>query len=264
MPGYRANRKWPNCRQSRILLATRTFIGTTLEALFLDSPSERSRSRDGRYRVGEVGSRGAHRQINCGSQGGPCDPFTPNHAGGTPAPSLLRSDHTLLHPRGRTIRSTLPVFSGSLRPAAHPGIPSSSLHETEAVTRCSDQPSLCVTIFLHPDAQEAVEHCGHSVSEKGSSPTRDSQPGRSGATHRCRTHSLPSHPTDDALRQRSSQRRVDAPEGCRHRQPTDGDSHTRRQRSPGPGCDAQSCPARRTPRALATSAQKVRHLVVSR
>src|SRR5215467_12932341 len=68
-------------------------------SLFVGSPevtncfpycsSERSRSRGGRCRVGEVGSCGAHRQINCGSQGGPCDPSTKNHAGGTPASSLL-------------------------------------------------------------------------------------------------------------------------------------------------------------------------------
>jgi len=52
-------------------------------------PSERSRSRGGRCRVGEVGSCGAHHQINFGSQGGPCDPSTKNHAGGTPALTCL-------------------------------------------------------------------------------------------------------------------------------------------------------------------------------
>jgi hypothetical protein len=50
-----------------------------------------------------------------------------------PASSLLRSYYSLLHSRGRTIRSIFPVFSRTLRPAAHPGIPSSALHETEAV-----------------------------------------------------------------------------------------------------------------------------------
>src|SRR5882762_10207087 len=44
----------------------------------------------GRDRVGDVGSDGPHDQINCGSQGGPCDPSTQNDAGGTPTSQLLR------------------------------------------------------------------------------------------------------------------------------------------------------------------------------
>ncbi len=83
--------------------------------------------------MGEVGSGRAHRQINCGSQGGPCDPSTQNHAGGTPASSLLRGYHTLLHSRRRSIRSTFPVSSGSLGSAAHPGIPSSALCGAEVI-----------------------------------------------------------------------------------------------------------------------------------
>src|ERR1019366_7715367 len=132
----------------------------TFTSKLLSMPStQRSRSRGGRYRVGEVGSRSARRQINCGSQGGPCDPSTQNHAGGTPASSLLRSYHPLLHPRRRTIRSTFPVSSGSLGAAAHPGIPSPALHPEEVVTRLSNEPSLCAAIFLHPDTSKAVEHC---------------------------------------------------------------------------------------------------------
>jgi hypothetical protein len=44
---------------------------------------ERSRGRGGRCRVGGPGSCDSYCQINCGSQGGPCDPSTQNHAGGT-------------------------------------------------------------------------------------------------------------------------------------------------------------------------------------
>ena len=43
----------------------------------------------GRCRVGEASSSDTFRQINCGSQGGTCDPSTQNHAGGTPASQLL-------------------------------------------------------------------------------------------------------------------------------------------------------------------------------
>ena len=43
----------------------------------------------GRCRVGEASSSDTFRQINCGSQGGSCDPATQNHAGGTPASQLL-------------------------------------------------------------------------------------------------------------------------------------------------------------------------------
>src|ERR1019366_6438845 len=127
--------------------------------LFQVCPSERSRWRGGRCRVYEVGRCDSYAQINCGSQGGPCDPSTQNHAGGTPASSLLRSYHPLLHPRRRTIRSTFPVSSGSLGAAAHPGIPSPALHPEEVVTRLSNEPSLCAAIFLHPDTSKAVEHC---------------------------------------------------------------------------------------------------------
>ena len=55
----------------------------TFTSWLLNMPStQRSRSRGGRCRVGEVGSIGAHGHINFGSQGGPCDPSTKNHAGG--------------------------------------------------------------------------------------------------------------------------------------------------------------------------------------
>src|SRR5437588_12154921 len=174
-------------------------------------PLEGSRWRGGRYRVGEVGSLGSHRPINCGSQGGPCDPSTKNHAGGTPAASLLRGYHTLLHPRGRKVRTTLPLLSGPSGSAAHPGIPSPTLRKAEVVTRHGDEPSVCPAVFLHPDAEEAVEHCRHSVSEENSSPARHSQPGGSGAAHRRGLHSVSSHPAHDPLRHRSPQRRVDAP-----------------------------------------------------
>src|SRR5207245_8938001 len=43
----------------------------------------------GRCRVGEVGSGDdGQREIDCGSQGGPCDPSTQNHAGGTPGSKI--------------------------------------------------------------------------------------------------------------------------------------------------------------------------------
>src|ERR1039458_1338772 len=88
--------------------------------LFQGCPSERSRWRGGRCRVYEVGRCDSYAQINCGSQGGPCDPSTQNHAGGTPASSLLRGYHTTLRPLRRKIRPTLPLFSGSPGHAAHP------------------------------------------------------------------------------------------------------------------------------------------------
>src|SRR5215470_7823456 len=99
------------------------FVGNPEVGAFLRqlpcSPLERSRSRGGRYRVGKVGSCGARRQINFGSQGGPCDPSTKNHAGGTPASSLLRGYHTLLHPPCRKVRTTFQLLSGSFGSATH-------------------------------------------------------------------------------------------------------------------------------------------------
>jgi len=74
--------------------------------------------------------------------------------------------HTTLHPLRRKIRTTLPLLSGSPGPAAYPRIPSPTLHGAEAVVRHGDQPSMCSAVFLHSDAEEAVEHCRHSLSQE--------------------------------------------------------------------------------------------------
>ena len=52
-------------------------------------------------------------------------------------------------------------------------------------------------------------------------------------------------------------RRAPSPQGQRHRQPTHGGAHSGRQRPARPRRHAQSRPARGTPRALATLAQKI-------
>src|SRR5262249_21186090 len=49
-----------------------------------------------------------------GSQEVSCDPLSPHHAGGAPAPSLLADYHSQLSLRGGTVRPTLQV---SARPA---------------------------------------------------------------------------------------------------------------------------------------------------
>ena len=84
--------------------------------------------------------------------------------------------------------------------------------------------------------------------KKSTSPADDPEPGRSRATHRRRSHSLPSHPPDDALRHRRTQRRVDAPESQRHRQPAHGDSRSGRQGTQRSRCHAQPQTARGTAR----------------
>ena len=82
----------------------------------------------GRCRVGKAEVRGSCPQINCGSQGGhPCDPSTQNHAGRTPASSLLGGYHTTIHPVRRKIRTTLPLLSGPPGSAAHSGVPGPTL-----------------------------------------------------------------------------------------------------------------------------------------
>src|SRR3989441_8089369 len=163
----------------------------TFTSKLLSMPSsERSRWCGGRYRVGEVGSRGVHRPINCGSQGGPCDPSTQNHAGGTPASSLLAGYHTTLHPLRRKIRTTLPLCSGPPGSAAHSGVPGPTLHSAEAVARYGDKPSVCPTVFLHPDTEEAVEHCRHALSQETPPSAHHSQSGRGSATHRRRSDCL--------------------------------------------------------------------------
>src|SRR3989441_11270728 len=159
-------------------------------ASFRNARHERSRWCGGRYRVGEVGSRGVHRPINCGSQGGPCDPSTQNHAGGTPASSLLAGYHTTLHPLPPKIRTTLPLFSGPPGSAAHSGVPGPTLHGAEAVARYGDQPSVRPAVFLHPDTEEAVEHCRHALSQETPPSAHHSQSGRGSATHRRRSDCL--------------------------------------------------------------------------
>src|SRR5580658_1372065 len=147
------------------------------------------------------------------------------------ATSLLRGYHTTLYPLGGKIRATLPLLSRSTRHATYSGIPSPTLHRAEAVARLSDPPSVCPAVFLHPDAQEAVEHCRHSLSQETPPPAHDSQSGRSSATYRRRSDSLLSYRAHDSLRHRSPQRRVDSFEGQRRGQPTHGHSRPRRQGS---------------------------------
>ena len=171
--------------------------------------------RQRRGRVHKVGRCGAHRQINFGSQGGPCDPSTKNHAGGTPASSLLRGYHTLLHPPCRKVRTTFQLLSGSLSPATHSQVPSLSLHQMEVVARLSDEPLVCPSVFLYSDAEETME-ADAPYPKKIHRLTTISQPGRGSTTHRRRSHSVLPHHTHDSLRHRCSECGVDAFEGQRH------------------------------------------------
>jgi Putative transposase/Transposase zinc-binding domain len=102
----------------------------------------------------------------------------------------------------------------------HTAIPGPTLQRAEAVTRLGDEPSVRSAVFLHPDAEKAVEHCRHSLSQETPPSTHHSQSGRSSATHRCRSDCLLSHPTHDPLCHRRTQRRVDCPKcqtGARER-----------------------------------------------
>src|SRR5438128_6075263 len=65
----------------------------TFTSKLLSMPStQRSRSRGGRCRVGEASSSDTFRQINCGSQGGSCDPSTAD----TPYPKKAHRLPTIL------------------------------------------------------------------------------------------------------------------------------------------------------------------------
>jgi integrase/recombinase XerD len=86
--------------------------------------------------------------------------------------------------------------------AAHPRVPSPALHRAQADSWVGNQPSLRPALPLHPDAQEALEHCRHSLSQEALSPAHHSESGRSSTAHRCRTNSLLSHHFDDPLRDR--------------------------------------------------------------
>ncbi len=136
-------------------------------------------------------------------------------AGRTPASSLLAGYHTTLHPLRRKIRTALPLFSGPPGSAAHSGVPGPTLHGAEAVARYRDQPSVRPAVFLHPDTEEAVEHCRHSLSQETPPPAQHSQSGRGRATHRRRSDRLLSHRAHDSLRDWRSQRGVDSPEDQR-------------------------------------------------
>src|SRR5260370_34394877 len=151
-----------------------------------------------------------------GSQGGPCDPSTKNHAGGTPATSLLRGYHTTLYPLGGKIRATLPLLSRSPQHATYSGIPCTTLHRAEAVARLGHQPSVRPADFLHSDVEKAVEHCRHSLSEETPPSTHDSQSGRSSPTHRCGLHTISSNYPHDPLCHRCSGHGAHSLEGQRH------------------------------------------------
>src|SRR5215469_2292754 len=67
----------------------------------------------------------------------------------------------------------------SARTAAHPRVPSATLHGAKTDSRYGNQPSLRPALPLYPDAQKAVEHCRHSLSKEALSPSHCSQSGRS-------------------------------------------------------------------------------------
>jgi hypothetical protein len=99
-----------------------------------------------------------------------------------------------------------------------------ALHRAEAVARYSDQPSMRSAVFLHPNPEETVKHCRHSLSQETPPAARHSQSGRSSATHRRSSDCPLSHRAHDALCHRRSQRGVDSPEDQRRGQPTHGSS----------------------------------------
>src|SRR6266702_2125628 len=130
----------------------------------------------------------------------PCDPSTQNDAGRTPASSLLGSYHAALHSLDRAVCPALPPLARSPGTAAHPRVPGAALHCAQTDSRVGDQPSLRPALPLHPDAQEALEHCRHSLSQEALSPAHYPQPGRSNTAHRGCADSLLSHHFDDPLR----------------------------------------------------------------
>src|SRR5712691_10326778 len=81
------------------------------------------------------------------------------------ATSLLRGYHTTLYPLDRALRSALPLLARSAGTAAHPRVSSPALHRAQTDSRFGDQPSLRSALPLHPDPQEALEHCRHSLSQ---------------------------------------------------------------------------------------------------
>ena len=74
--------------------------------------------------------------------------------------------HTTLHPLRRKIRTTLPL----LLPIAWAGSTFGSIKPNSSLCRScrlvGDQPSVRPAVFLHPDAEEAVEHCRYSLSQE--------------------------------------------------------------------------------------------------
>ena len=149
----------------------------------------------------------------------------------------------------RTVEDFARRFNRSTRPfgsSAHSRIPSRVVPEAEVVTGYRLDTPGGSALLLRQDSQEVLEHRRDSLSEKGTSPADDSQPGRSRATHRRRLLLPSSHHTDDALCHRSPERRADASESQRHRQQEHGDSHPRRQGAQRSRCHAQPKVARRT------------------
>ncbi len=115
---------------------------------------ERSRWRGGRWRVGRAQVRGSCPQMNCGSQGGPCDPSTQNHAGRTPASSLLGGYYTTLHPVRRKVRATLRLFSGPPGSAAHSGVPGPNSSRCRSCRPARVTNHLCALRFFYVQTLE--------------------------------------------------------------------------------------------------------------
>ncbi len=93
-------------------------------------------------------------QIVCGSQGGPCDPSTQNHAGRTPASSLLGGYYTTLHPVRRKVRATLRLFSGPPGSAAHSGVPGPNSSRCRSCRPARVTNHLCALRFFYVQTLE--------------------------------------------------------------------------------------------------------------
>src|SRR5208282_1769855 len=97
---------------------------------------------------------------------------------GTTAPQLRRVHHPRLHSHGRAFQSALPSFTRSAWPRAYSPVSGRVVHALEVGSEHCDAAVGSLTFLLCPSVEERLERCRDAISEEGSAPARDTQPGR--------------------------------------------------------------------------------------
>src|SRR5262249_6814977 len=155
----------------------------------------------------------SNRGVAYGSQEVSCDPLSPHHAGGAPAPEFLADNHSELPVRGGAVCPALQVStrpSQSHAPAQLPGVP---LADGAAPAEDGPAPRVGAAVLLREDVEASLSPRRHAVPEGAPASTVDPECGGDGLPHRGGGWPLSPHDGDDAVRDGHAERGTPAAPG---------------------------------------------------